>query len=105
MIIERVGTDGRTKLLLALNKLTSSFTKRGVSFIITAHSEFVANINLTVSGKLGSTSKTIIVVYNQASLEWEGYCDGYIFKMSSLNEISTVIKSKINRLSALLLKV
>jgi len=105
MIIEKVGNDGRTQLMIALNKLTSSLVKRNVSFVINTHSEFVGTINLIVTGKLGSAQKTIVIIYNHTSGEWEGYSDGYLFRMLLLNELSTVLKSKINKLSVLLHKV
>jgi len=105
MIIEKIGNDRRTKLQMTLEKLTSSFSKRGVAFVITAHSEYVGQIIILVTGKKGTVQKTLVVIYNQKSLYWEAYNDGYVFHMDSISEISTIIKSKINNLSALLLKV
>ncbi len=90
---------------MALEKVTNSFVKRGISFVTTAHSEFVGEIIMIVTGKKGTVQKTIVIVYNQKDEYWEGYNDGYIFKMDSLSEISTLVKSKLQNLSALLLKV
>ncbi len=105
MIIDKIPTDERTKLLMVLYKLTSSYSKRGVSFVINAHSEYVGDITILVTGKLGTAQKSVVLVYNQLTSEWEGYSDGYVFKMLTLNELSTIIKSKINNLSTLLLKI
>lgn len=105
MIIEQVRNDGRTQLMMQLQKLTSSLSKRNVSFVITAHSGYVATFNLIVTGKTGSAQKTFAIVFNQTTQEWEAFCDGYVYKMISLGEISTVIKSMVNKLSVLLHKV
>lgn len=105
MLITPINSDGRTKLLMTLEKVTSSFNKRGIAFVSTAHSEYVGEIIMIVTGKKGTVQKTIVVVYNELSTYWEGYNDGYKFEMDSLTELSTIIKSKLNNLSALLLKV
>lgn len=105
MIIEQVKNDGRTKLRMTLEKLTNSFQKRNVAFVINAHSEFVGSITLIVTGKKGSAQKDIILVFNQKTEEWEGFSDGYCFKLLSISEISTVIKSKIQNLSTVLTKI
>lgn len=105
MIIEQINSSARDSFQLSLDKFSKSFAKRGVSFIVLAHSEFVGQITILVTGKRGTAEKTIVLVYNQKTLEWEAYCDGYLFKMLALNEISSVIKSHISKLSTLLLKI
>jgi hypothetical protein len=105
MQIEPISTDGRTKLMMTLQKLTNSLSKRNVIFMLNTHSEYIGNITLTVTGKVGSAQKTVVIVYNQLTTEWEAYCDGYIFKMVSLTELTLMLKSKINKLSVLLKKV
>ena len=90
---------------MSLEKLTSSYSKRGIACVLTAHSEYVGEITILVTGKKGTVQKTILIIYDKTTQYWEGYNDGYVFKMDSLTEISTIIKSKIQNLAALLLKV
>ncbi len=105
MIITPINTDGRTKLRMALEKVTNSFSKRGIAFVSTAHSEYVGEVIIIVTGKKGTVQKTIVIIYNPLTQYWEGFNDGYKFEMDSLSELSTIVKSKIQNLSALLLKV
>jgi len=105
MIIEPIQKDLKAKFQLSLEKLTQSYSKRGVSFVITAESEYVGSIIILVTGKLGTVQKTIIVIYNQKTEEWEAYSEGYCFKMLTLSDISSVIKTKITKLSNLLTKI
>ena len=48
---------------MVLEKLISSQTKRGVSFVVSAHSEHIGAIQLFVTGKKGSAQKNIVIVY------------------------------------------
>jgi hypothetical protein len=105
MIINQINNDGRTKLLMSLTKLTNSFSKRGTAIVIIAHSEYVGEVILIVTGKKGTVQKSIVVVYNHKTEYWEGYNDGYMFEMNSLSEISSLIKSKISGLYTVLSKV
>ena len=105
MIIEQTNNDTRTNLKLTLDKLTKSFSKRSVAFIANAHSGEIGEITIIVTGKKGSVQKTIIVILNQSTNEWEAYCDGTKFILLGIGEISTIVKSLVNNLSALLLKV
>lgn len=103
MIIEKIGEDQRSKLRLSLIKLCQQ--RRGVSFVVTTESEKVGNIQLTVTGKNGSSVKNIIVTFNEATSEWEVYSDGYVYKMSVISDITTVLKQKVSKLSAILSKI
>lgn len=103
MIIEKIQDDQRTKLRLSLLKFCQ--TRRGVSYVVTAESEFVGNIQLSVTGKIGTGTKNITVIFNQATAEWEAYCDGYVCKMLGLSEITNLIKTKITKLSTLMSKI
>jgi len=105
MIIEQIPNDKRTKLQTALYSVTNSFARRGVSFVISAESELVATFILQVSGKRGMVQKTFVLIYNQLNEEWEIYQEGYVYKMTVLSEMSTLIKSKIQALHTIVSKL
>lgn len=103
MIIEKIQDDQRTKLRLSLLKICQQ--RRGVSYVVTTESANVGNISLTVTGKNGSTTKNLIVILNQSTNEWECYCDGYVYRMLILSEITTVLKTKISKITTILSKI
>jgi hypothetical protein len=105
MIIEQIPNDKRLSLQLALDKYTKSYIRRGVSFVISAESEYVGNILILITGKKGTVQKNITIVYNQLTTDWEGFSEGYIFKMLSLSEIGIIIKSKVQSLTTILSKI
>ena len=103
MIVEKIQDDQRTKLRLTLLKFCQN--RRGVSYIVTAEAGKVGNIQVSVTGKLGTGTKDITVIYNEATSEWEAYCDGYVCRMLSLSEITSLIKTKVTKLSTLMSKL
>lgn len=105
MITEKINDDGRTKLRMSLSKLTSSFAKRGIAFVIDTYSEHVGMIQILITGKRGTVQKTLVVVYNTATNEWEVYSDQWVNKLLVLGEISTPIKTVIARLNTLVTKI
>lgn len=105
MVIETVKNDKRTQLRLSLEKYTNSYIKRNISLVTIAHSEFVASLDLTVTGKRGGATKNIILVFNELNQEWEVYCDGKKYILLSLGELSIVIKTMIQQLSTVLGKI
>ena len=102
MIIEKIQPDSKASLRLAINKVTNSFAKRGVSFIIQTESEFVGSLTIVITGKLGSATKILTIIYNNTTNEWEVYSDGYLYKLLALSELSTIVKTKVNKISTLL---
>jgi hypothetical protein len=105
MIIERVNESGRTKFRHSLEKLTNSFARRNVAFVINTHSEFVGNIHIYVTGRRGTAQKTIVIVYNENTGDWEAFADGYKYIMITLSEISTIVKNRIQKLNTVLSKI
>ncbi len=105
MIIEAINKSGRDSLKLRLESLTRSMSKRGIAFVISVESEFVASITILVTGKLGTVQKTIVLIYNETYGEWQAFSEGVICKMYDLSEIVALLKSKINKLNSLLLKI
>jgi tRNA 2-selenouridine synthase SelU len=105
MIIEQIPNDKRTKLQTALYSLTNSFARRGVSFVISAESEFVATFILQVSGRKGMVQKTFVLVFDQVNEEWNIFQEGYVYRMTILSEMSTLIKSKIQALHTIVSKL
>lgn len=105
MIIEQIKNDRRAKLQTALYSVTNSYAKRGVSFVVSAESEYVASITLQVTGKKGMVSKVFTIVYNEAAGEWQIFNEGYVYKCTVLSEMSTLIKSKIQSLNTIVSKL
>lgn len=105
MIIERVDEAKRSSFRVSLEKLTNSFARRNVAFVINVHSEFVGNIHIYVTGRRGTAQKTIVLVYNQTTSEWEAFCDGYKYVLLSLSEISILVKNRVAKLNTVLSKI
>lgn len=105
MLITQTNFSGQSKFYMSLVKLTNSYRKRGVSFGIHAHSEFVANLTIVVTGKYGTGQKDIVVLYNDVTKNWEAYSQGYKYDMTSLSELSTLIKTRIAKLNTVLSKI
>jgi hypothetical protein len=103
MIIENITSN--TTLRLALDKVTRSQVKRGVSILINTESDEVGTVTVMVSGKRGTAQKIIMVTYNPVTMEYTAYSAGKKYTLLDLSEISTVTKGIINNLSTTLLKV
>lgn len=104
MVIEN-DKEGSLKLRLALSKLTKSYSRRGVAFVISAHSKYVANLTMLVTGKRGTAQKSFVIIYDEVTEEWVAYSDGYSYRMLSLSEISMLVKNKIQKLHTVLTKI
>lgn len=104
MQIEKVDVTKRDKLRRALETNLSSYNKRGISFVIQAHSGYVGTVTILVSGKRGIAQKNLTIVFNEAIQQWEIIADGYIARIDTISEIKTIVKSKIQKLSTLLVK-
>lgn len=105
MIIEQVDQSKRNKLYLSLTKYVASYSRRSVVFIITAQSEYVANLEIFITGKRGTAQKSITICYNETKVLWEAYCDGYKYTMLSLSEITNLAKTQIAKLTTILTKL
>ena len=105
MIVEQVDTSKQSKLFMSLQSMTGSFARRGTVFEIHAHSEYVANITIVVTGKKGTVQKDIVLAYNETNSEWVAYSECYKYTLLSLSEISTVIKSKVQGLFTIVSKI
>ena len=101
MLIENINKSQTLRFRNLLDSLSKSFSKRGVSFIVTASSETSGNILMQVSGHGGVASKNIYVYYNESNLEYVALCDDKRYFLSDITEISTIIKSKVQQLSTI----
>lgn len=104
MIIEKID-DKRAQLALSLQKYTNSYRRNNISFIINAHTEYVADITIVVTGLRGTVQKDIVIVYIESTQEWTAYCMGYRYTLLALSDISIIIKSLIQKLSVTLTKI
>lgn len=105
MLIEKVNDSDRTKLQMALEKYTNSFSKRNVAFVCTAHAGTVANVIMFVTGKRGTVQKDLVIIFDKETEDWICYSEGVSYQMGSLSDISILIKNKIQKLSTILTKI
>lgn len=105
MITEQISGNGLSKLFLSIQKHCQSLYKRNVTFKIHVHSEFVANIELIVIGKKGTVEKNFVVIYDDFFMEWCVYSEGYKYRLTTLSEITSVLKQKISTLNSLVSKI
>ena len=105
MLITQTDFAGQSKLYMSLVKFTNSFRKRGISFGIHAHSEFIANLTIVVTGKYGTAQKDMVIIFNDTTKNWEIYSEGYKYDMLTLSEISILIKTRIAKLNTVLSKI
>lgn len=104
MIITRVDPNLQAKLIVALEKNTRSFARRGVSISCQAQSDVVGSVTIRVSGRKGIAEKIITVVYDRKDGTWNCYCQGYQYNILTLGEISTIVKSQIQRVYTIVSK-
>lgn len=105
MIITKINSSSRGKLYNNLFKYVSSFSRRGVSISVFAHSGLAANIIIRVTGLKGTAEKNIVVVFNSAANEWIAYSEGIQYNLISLSEITIIVKNRIQKLHTLTSKL
>lgn len=105
MIIENIPNSEINKLYVSIYANMSSFRKRSISFIISAHSNTVASIILYVTGKRGTVTKDFVLIYDTVLLEWNIYCEGKKYIIASLSEISTIVKTMLTQMSTTVTKI
>lgn len=106
MKIIKIQSDEKTKLQALLSKVISSFSGKYVAFAIQSHSGEVGTILMTVSGRRGMVQKSIVVVKsNDEEYEWYAYTNGYQFNLSTITELSSIIKSQIQTATTVLTKI
>lgn len=93
-----------TKLFMAIEANMSSFRKRGISYIINAHSDDLASVSLSVSGRRGTARKDIMLKYDSLH-GWQTYVDNTKYTLLSLSEFSSVCKSIVARLATTMTKL
>lgn len=104
MIITRVDQNLQARLITALESNTRSFARRGVSISCQAQSDVVGSVTIRVSGRKGVAEKIITVVYDKTDKSWNCYCQGYCYNILSLGEISTIVKTQIQRVYTIVSK-
>jgi hypothetical protein len=83
----------------------SSFRKRSISYVIHPHSDGIATIILYVTGKRGTVTKDFVVIYDYVLIEWNIYCEGKKYIINSLNELPTIIKNLLTKMSTTVTKI
>lgn len=105
MIIESIPNSEINKLYIAIYGNMSSFRKRSISFIISAHSNTVATVILYVTGKRGTVTKDFVLIYDTILLEWNIYSEGKKYIINSLNELPTIINNMIQKMGTTVTKI
>lgn len=93
------------KLHQKLEAFCRSVLRRSVTYLIQAHTEYCAVIELQVSGKRAVGKKTIILYYVEVEGEWVAVCDSVEYHLSTLGEISQIIRKKIQQLATIVAKM
>jgi len=96
---------GQAKLYMSIFKFVNSYQKRGIGIAIHAHTEYVANVTLTIIGKKGTVQKDIVLVYDTIEKCWSAYTEGFQYKLTGLSELSNIIKSRLASLGTIVTKI
>ena len=105
MIITKINQTDQSKLYKSLYAKVASYIKRGVSIDIFAHSAIAANVVLRVSGTKGTAEKNIVLFYDSGKDSWIALSEGYEYEMLGLSDITTIVKSSLQRLGTLTSKL
>jgi hypothetical protein len=103
MKVEKVDFGLQTTFYNKLFKMTQTLRKRGVSIILSIHSEDIATIKVQVSGRRGIVEKNI-VLYHEFD-QWVTVCDGIRFYLDGFAQITDIIRRFINKCNVLVSKV
>lgn len=95
----------QAKLNQKLEALCRSVMRKSVSYLIQTHSEYCAVIELQVSGKRAVGKKTIILYYVEVEGEWIAVCDSVEYHLTTLTEIATVVRKKVQHLTTIVSKI
>ena len=105
MKVKTVDRSKKDKLYFALYAYSNSLMRRGVTIIPLAHSGYFGSIDVTVSGVRGIVRKTIVINYDELNSAWVAVSDGKEYELTSLSEISNLLRSKIVKMSTVVSKI
>ena len=100
---ERISKDDRVNLYMSIERYLSPFRRRNYSYTIATHSNTLATIRLTVMGRNGEGSMTVVVSHDTVN-GWTVTTMGYRYYLSSLTELTSVSRTIIRRLLTLVNK-
>lgn len=105
MKVKTVDRSKKDKLYYALYSYSHSLMRRGVTIIPFAHSGYFGSVDITVVGVRGIVRKTIVVSYDELNKIWVSVSDGKEYELTSLSEISNLLRSKIAKMSTVVSKI
>ena len=105
MIVNPVNRSKRDKLYYWLYSYSQSVMRRGVTVIPQAHSGYFGSIDITVVGVRGIVRKTVVISLDANNKVWSCISDNREYILSSLSEITNILRSKITKMSALVSKI
>lgn len=103
----KIVTSPRDESQILFRKLDNelrSYMKRNVTYVIVAHTAYVASINILVTGKKGTGQVDCVIVKNDVG-EYECHSQGKIYYLSNLGEVKNIVKLIITRLETSLSKM
>jgi hypothetical protein len=103
MKVEKVDFGLQTIFYNKLFKMTQTLRVRGVSIVLSIHSEDIATIKVQVSGRRGIVEKNI-VLYHEFD-QWISVCDGRRYYMDNFASINDIIRRFINRSNVIVSKI
>lgn len=104
MIRKVIPKDRANKLYMAIEANLSSFRKRGISYVINAESDTIATIMVSVTGKKGTASKSMIAKYDTLN-GWQVYSSGIEYTLTGLSELSTIVRTLLAEMSIIINKI
>lgn len=105
MVSSKVNVGEKQNLYNSLVGFCKTQIRRSVNILVQAHTGNLASIDVQVNGKRGIVTKTIILYYDTLYENWCAVCDGREYSLNSLNEITTIIKSKIQSIESISRKI
>lgn len=100
---ERISKDDRVNLYMSIERYLSPFRRRNYSYTIATHSNTLATIRLTVMGRNGEGSMTIVVSQDKDGT-WTVTTMGYRYYLTTLTQLTSVSRTIIRRLLTLVNK-
>jgi len=102
MLVEQINKTKQNKLFMEIDKRLSSVARRNVSYNVMANGPDVASITVRISGRQGTISKNLVLIYRDG---WELYYDSYKIYLDSFSDIAVVIKKIVTNTTTIVSKL
>lgn len=104
-MITTVNKSERLQLYILLNSYLKSLNRRGITVQIIPFSGVFATVRISVTGMRGIVERYIIIGKSESTMEWQIVAGSKEIRTYNLNEVSTIAKTLITNLTALINKI